>query len=189
MSEQSESMIAEFGEFLIKVIAFSSLKSTILSSGANKILNVLSQVNIRALSVEGVINEFERMLPALMNRYREITTDLTLTIGNDLVNAVNNALTGAETTFQRFIKIFRGNGNCFNKDADYKPALTAVKKLIDTIELRGDVTLSESQLAIQKVQNALLVLRTFLKHIKICTQGLSICSRVVLLEQKSNRSC
>lgn len=185
----SRSMVAEFREFLVENIDYTNSKSKILSSGANKILSVLSVVNIRDLAAQGILNEFHRMLPILMIAYRRITTDLTPIIGSAFKNEVNNALSDTEAAFERFVKIFRGNGICFEDNVDYTPVLAVVKKLVDTIELRGDVTLSKSQLETQNVQDALVILRSYLHHITICVQGLSVSSSVILLEQKSNPAC
>lgn len=191
-SAQSRLVKPALAQYLAKVTEASNSKSKILSSGAHGIAEALSHVNIVEYNVQGILNEFVRILPNVMNQYREVVTNLTTTLGSDLVTEVNNALSDIESSFIQYTKKFNTGGvNGLKIKIDYEPVMESSRTLTQTISLKRGVSLRLDQLANPEVQDAMVVLNLVLEHVMLMTLGLNSCSEVILWEQncKGIQSC
>ncbi|KAJ6645554.1 hypothetical protein Bhyg_00760 [Pseudolycoriella hygida] len=182
VAQAAEMVKRKFRELLTKVIEFSNSKSKILSLGATGILESFARVNIDVLSASGIIAEFKRVLPVLMEAYREVIKSMTKIIGDKLVCATNNAISDLESEFNLYVDKF--NEAEGKKEINYKPVMKRVHKLVNTIRLKGNNLLSKCQLADLHVRDARVVLSLILNYVIILVHGLSSSSKAVILERK-----
>ncbi|KAJ6640891.1 hypothetical protein Bhyg_05824 [Pseudolycoriella hygida] len=181
----AEMVKAKFRELLTEVITFSNSDAKILSAGATGILESFARVKIDILSAAGIINEFQRVLPILMEAHRNVITNMTNIIGDELVCATNNAISDLQSEFNLYVDKFKAAGG--KKEINYKPVMKCVQKLVNTIKLKGDVKLSNCQLVNLFVRHARVVLSLILNYIIILVHGLSSSSKAVLLERKCEK--
>lgn len=172
-----------FKDYLTKLVDFSNSKSTVLSSGSTAILGVLGTVKLSVNSPDGVIKEFQRVLPFLTKTYKGVVLDLSKIIGEQLSCSVNKAMTDLETAYQKYMTEFlQGDAGGFKKEVDYEPITKraeAFKKVIS----QASVT-QKCELATPNRLDASTVLGLILDHLIICYHGLSGCSKAILYEKK-----
>lgn len=182
--DNAAEMTAMFEEYLTTLVNLTESKSKILSWGSTKIVKVLSTVRLPENTAEGVIDEFLRVLPRLMNTYRGISSGLTRILG-DVTHAVNEAMTDLEIAFTDYtLDFLDGNDNGVRVKVDYEPVTARVQTLTNTISRIGESIMNEPQLATPATQDAVTVLTLVLGHIMICFHGLSGCSQAMLIEQE-----
>lgn len=180
--EKSTEMTAKFQEYLTTLVNLTESKSPTLSWGSTKLLTLFSTVRIQTNTAEGVINEFLRMLPSLMNTYRAIASNLTDILG-DVTCTVKREMTDLETAFTEYtVEFLRGDGNGVRKEVDYEPVMERFQALTKTISRIGKS--NKCQVATPAAQDAATLLKLVLGHILICVRGLSGSSEAILAEQK-----
>lgn len=167
---------------LTKYIELSNSKSEILSASATIILESFASIKLEDLSAIGLINELDRVLHILMISYRKVVTNLTKIIGRDLVRAVNNAISNLEFQLKRHMKEFiASNGKI---EIDYKPVMNAAQNFVDVVALKGDITISQSQLADPNVKDALIALSLVLDYSIAIVHSLTSSCEAFILEEE-----
>lgn len=183
--KESTAVTTTFQSYLAELVNSSNSNSTIVSSGSTEILEVLSQVKILANTPIGVINEFYRILPILMVKYRDVVSKLSKVIGSDVACSVNDEMTALESSFKRYMEKFLqtdAQGN--NKKIDYGSVTKHFTVLNSTVASFTESTENKCSPVAPNLKDAVTVLNFVLDHIRICFFGLSGCSEAVLYEQK-----
>lgn len=182
--ELADAVMTSFQDFLTKLVSFSDSNSTVLSTSSTAILGALSKLNKLASSANTIIEEFDKVLPDLVETYKGVVSNLTNIIG-ELTCPVNHAMSELECSLQHYIKEFsQSDALGRRKVVPFDPVMKCVQILTNTIAFIAETTIDQCELATPDVQDALAVLSLILDHLSICVQGINACSQAILSEQK-----
>ncbi|KAG4068218.1 hypothetical protein HA402_008859 [Bradysia odoriphaga] len=133
--DKSKAVRTKFQSYLIKLVKSSNSKSTVLSTGANAILGCLKNIDVIDKTPIGVINEFQRVLPNMMETYRGVIANVTPVIGSLTGPVIGEAMTELERSFMSYMTEFLHSGDerGFKRKIDYEPVEKRFEFLNNTI--------------------------------------------------------
>ncbi len=182
--DDAKTLITIFQNLISNLVKSSNSNSTILSSGAAAILGVVGEIKPLVNTPIGFIREFDRVLPNLMETYRDVISNLSTILG-DSTNCVNNAMIDLEHSFNDYMtKFLQTDSNVDREKLDYSTVTNQFDALNSTISTVAQDTNDQCEPATPQVQDAVAVMNLVLGHVKCCCYGLSSCSAAVLYEQK-----
>lgn len=134
LMDKSNAVTTSFQSYLTKIVTYSNSNSTVLSSGSNTILGVLDKVSILENTPIGVINEFYRILPTLMETYRGVISNVTPMISGVTGPVIIEAMSDLERSFKNYMTEFlQGDERGNKRKVDYEPVEKRLELLNNTI--------------------------------------------------------
>lgn len=150
-------------------------------------LGALSKQDKLSNSSNTIIVEFEKVMPSLVDAYKEVVSNLSTATGT-LTNCVNEAMSDLECSLKQiqYMNEFnQGDADGRKKEVNIQLVMKCVQKLTNIIAVIAETAINKCDLATPEVQDALIVLSLILDHLSICVQGIIASSQAILQEQKS----
>lgn len=149
--------------------------SPIISSRSVSILETLKLFSKVGTSPIAIVNEFSKVLKPVADRYREIVSSLSCSIG-DLTVHVTEAITNLECALNELILDFQNSDpdvQCDKDEFDYEPVLKNLQILTNTVAAISETALSGCDID-DDVRDSVYVLALILDHFIIMCHGTTV---------------
>ncbi|XP_037049913.1 uncharacterized protein LOC119084163 [Bradysia coprophila] len=141
LMDKSNAVTTTFQSYITKLVTLSNSNSTVLSSGSQSILEVLKKVNLLENTPIGVINEFYRILPTLMETYRGIVSNVSPMLTSVTGPVITQAMSDLESSFKNYMTEFlRGDERGNKRKVDYEPVVKRLEFLNNTVSSLMELT-------------------------------------------------
>ncbi|KAJ6645907.1 hypothetical protein Bhyg_01116, partial [Pseudolycoriella hygida] len=165
--------------YITKLIHFSTSNSTMLTSGSSTMLALLSKCKKIDESGFKAIEEFSKVLKAIVDGFNKIVANLSGNIGK-LTHSIIETLNSLEVSHSSFMtKFIEADCADSRRKVDYEPVFKEFQKLVNVIALIVETLLNDCKPPTREVQEAVLILCVAYDYFVIAVQGINACAQDV----------